>query len=49
LKKKKTTVAATFFDGFAVRKWRSPPFFCGFAAKMVTVFFLLFCCLLMRS
>jgi hypothetical protein len=34
--KKKTTTAATFFDGFATWKWRPPPFFCGFAAKKVT-------------
>jgi hypothetical protein len=34
--KKKTTAAATFFDGFVVRKWRPLPFFCGFAAKKVT-------------
>jgi len=36
LKKKKTTAATTFFDGFAARKWRHPPFFCGFAMKKVT-------------
>jgi hypothetical protein len=30
LKKKKTIVVATFFNGFAARKWRPPPFFCGF-------------------
>jgi hypothetical protein len=30
-----TTAAATFFDGFAVKKWRPPPFFYGFAAKKV--------------
>jgi hypothetical protein len=34
--KKKTTAAATFFDGFATRKWRPSPFFCGFVAKKVT-------------
>jgi hypothetical protein len=33
--KKKTTNAATFFDGFAARKWQPPPFFCGFAVKKV--------------
>jgi hypothetical protein len=33
--KKKTTDVATFFDGFVARKWRPPPFFCGFAAKKV--------------
>jgi hypothetical protein len=37
LKKKKRTIAATFFDGFAARKWRPLPFFCGFAVKKVTV------------
>jgi len=31
-----TTVAATFFNGFAVKKWRPSPFFYGFAAKKVT-------------
>jgi len=36
LKKKKTTTAATFFDGFAARKWRRPPFLRGFVAKKVT-------------
>jgi len=30
------TIAATSFDGFAARKWRRPPFFCGFVAKKVT-------------
>jgi hypothetical protein len=30
------TAATTFFDGFAIRKWRPPPFFYGFAAKKVT-------------
>jgi hypothetical protein len=30
------TVAATFYDGFAARKWRRPPFFCGFVTKKVT-------------
>jgi hypothetical protein len=29
------TTATTFFDGFAARKWRGLPFFCGFAAKKV--------------
>jgi hypothetical protein len=33
--KKKTTTAATFFDGFTARKWRPPPFFCDFATKKV--------------
>jgi hypothetical protein len=37
LKKKMTTTAATFFDGFAVKKWCPQPFFYGFAAKKVTV------------
>jgi hypothetical protein len=32
-----TTTAATFFDGFAVKKWCPQPFFYGFAAKKVTV------------
>jgi hypothetical protein len=36
LKKKKMTAAATFFDGFAARKWQPPPFFCGFAMNKVT-------------
>jgi len=36
-KKKKTIAVATFFDGFATRKWRRLPFFCGFAAMKVTV------------
>jgi hypothetical protein len=31
------TTVATFFDGFATRKWRPPPFFCGFAVKKVMV------------
>jgi hypothetical protein len=35
LKKKMTTAVATFFDGFAVKKWRPLPFFYGFAAKKV--------------
>jgi hypothetical protein len=30
------TATATFSDGFAARKWRPPPFFCGFAPKKVT-------------
>jgi hypothetical protein len=37
LKKKKTTTTATFFDGFAAKKWQHLPFFCGFATKKVTV------------
>ncbi len=28
--------AATFFDGFVVKKWRPSPFFYGFATKKVT-------------
>jgi len=35
-KKKKTAAVATFFDGFAARKWQGLPFFCGFTAKKVT-------------
>jgi hypothetical protein len=31
-----TIAAATFFDGFAIKKWHPPPFFYGFAAKKVT-------------
>jgi hypothetical protein len=30
------TAAATFFNGFTARKWRPPPFFCGFVAEKVT-------------
>jgi hypothetical protein len=36
LKKKKTTASVTFFDGFAIKKWRPSPFFGGFVAKKVT-------------
>jgi hypothetical protein len=36
LKKKKTAVVVTFFDGFVARKWQRPPFLCGFVAKKVT-------------
>jgi len=32
VKKKKTTVAVTFFDGFIVRNWRLAPF-CWFSCK----------------
>jgi hypothetical protein len=32
-----TTAATTFFDGFAIKKWRPPPFFDGFVAKKVTI------------
>jgi hypothetical protein len=31
-----TIVVATFFDGFAIKKWRPPPFFYGFATEKVT-------------
>jgi hypothetical protein len=31
-----TMAAATFFDGFVVKKWRPSPFFYGFATKKVT-------------
>jgi hypothetical protein len=55
LKKKKTIVSITFFDGFAAKKWQPSPFFGGFDVKkvtiamsspssMVAVVFYFFCC-----
>jgi len=55
-----TTAAATFFNGFVIRKWRPSPFFYGFITKkvtaamsspssMVAIFFFPLCCCLCFS